>query len=141
MSRFSACNLPTCATLVEGKASICPKCGGPMRDVGESPVRGILLLLCGLFLVGLMGAIAWKMAPSMLSPGETIEGTRFTGSADQARLFLGLFALVILFGLTATVNGIFMIVTRRQSRVLIAISLGLATVLMIAAFIVRKTMA
>ena len=54
MPAYSVCRKSTCATLVEGKTEACPKCGGPMRSVGESPLRGIVLLLCGLFLFFLL---------------------------------------------------------------------------------------
>src|SRR5437868_3057627 len=102
MPAFSVCRKSTCATLVEGKTDVCPKCGGPMRSVGESPLRGIVLLLCGLFLLGLMGTIAYNMYPTLTHPGVRIEGSTFTGTADQARITLLLFAAVIAFGLVAT---------------------------------------
>ena len=57
MSRHSACNLPTCAVVVDGRVGTCPKCGGPMRDVSDSPVRGIVMLVCGVLLTGMMGWI------------------------------------------------------------------------------------
>jgi len=140
MPRFSACNLPTCATLVEGKARICPICGGPMRDVGESPVRGILLLLCGLFLLGIMGLAAHYVVPLMLHPGEEVDGSRFSGTPGQAQMILGLFALVFLFGVAAAANGIHQIVTRRQSRAFVAVTLGLAALLLVAAIVARKAL-
>jgi hypothetical protein len=135
MPAFSVCRKSTCATLVEGKTDACPKCGGPMRRVGESPLRGIMLLLCGLFLLGLMGAIAYNMYPTLTHPGVTIEGSTFTGTADQARITLLLFAAVIVFGLVATANGIYMLITRQQSRMFMFVSLGLAAVLLVITFV------
>jgi hypothetical protein len=132
----SACNQPTCAAVVEGRVRICPKCGGPMRSVGESPARAILLLVCGVLLAGGMGVIMLKIGPSMLNPGvEAADGSSFTGTADQARLFLTLFAAVFVFGLVAIANGIFMLVTRRQSKGFIIVTLGLAAVLIILAIV------
>jgi len=130
----SACNDPTCAELVEGRVSVCPKCGGPMRSVGESPARGILLLAIGLFLLGLMGWITLAMLPTLLRPGVEVDGASFTGTPEQARMILGLFGLVLLFGLVAAANGIFMIVTRRQSWAFIVVTLALAALLLLAAF-------
>ena len=131
----SACNDPRCAELVEGRVATCPKCGGAMRSVGESPGRGLLLLFLGLFLLGLMGSITWYMLPMLLRPGvEMADGSSFTGTPQQARMALGLFGLVLLFGLVATANGIFMIVTRRQSWAFIGITLVLAALLLILAF-------
>src|SRR6185436_9687453 len=107
MPAYSVCRKSTCATLVEGKVPACPKCGGPMRSVGESPLRGIVLLLCGLILLILMGAILYNMYPTLSHPGETIDGSTFTGTADQARITLLLFVAVLVFGLVATANGVY----------------------------------
>jgi hypothetical protein len=137
MSRYSACNLPTCALVVDGRVETCPKCGGPMRDVSDSAVRGIVMLLCGIILVGMMGWIIWTMSPSMLNPGVTApDGSTFTGTDKEAKTFLGLFAVVMLLGLTAIINGVFFIVKRRQSGAFIAISLGLAAILMVLAYFI-----
>ena len=139
MSRHSACNLPTCAVVVDGKVGICPKCGGPMRDVSDSAVRGIVMLVCGVILVGMMGWILWTQTPSMLNPGvEAPDGSTFTGTAKEAQTFLGLFVVVMLLGLTALINGIFFIVKRRQSGLFMAISLGLAAILMALAYVILR---
>jgi hypothetical protein len=135
MAAYSVCRKSTCATLVEGPATTCPKCDGPMRSVGESPLRGIVLLLCGLILLGLMGTITYYMYPTLTHPGVTVEGSTFTGTADQARITLLLFAAVIVFGLVATANGIYMLVTRQQSRAFMFASLGLAAILLVITFV------
>ena len=130
----SACNDPSCAELVEGRVATCPACGGPMRSVGESPGRGLLLVVIGLFLLGLMGSITWAMLPTLLRPGVEVDGSSFTGTQEQAHMVLGLFALLLVFGLTATLNGIYMIVTRKQSWVFIIVTLALAAVIVLAGF-------
>ena len=106
-----------------------------MRSVGESPLRGIVLLLCGLILLILMGAILYNMYPTLSHPGETIDGSTFTGTADQARITLLLFVAVLVFGLVATANGVYMLVTKQQSRAFMFVSLGLAVVLLVIAFV------
>jgi hypothetical protein len=131
MPAYTVCRDSKCATLIEGKVDACPKCGGPMRSVGESPWRGIVLLLCGLFLLVVMGVITWNIYPTLTNPGETIEGSTFTGTADQAQITLLLFAAVIVFGLVATANGIYMLVTKQQSKVFMFVSLGIAALLLI----------
>jgi hypothetical protein len=136
----SACNQPTCATVVEGRVSICPKCGGSMRSVGESPARAILLLICGLLLAGGMAVIYFNIGASMLNPGvESPDGSSFNGTAEEARLFLTIFAAVFVFGLVAIANGIFMLVTRRQSKVFIVITLGLAATLIVLSFVTIRS--
>lgn len=127
---LSTCTQPTCAATLEGKAAICPKCGGPMRQVGESPVRGWILVILGLFLILFMGGITLVVAPTMLRPGETIDGSSFTGTAEQARTALLLFGAVILFGFVAFANGIYMLKTKRQSKGFVIATLALAAVML-----------
>ena len=136
MAAYTVCRKSTCATLVEGKVAACPKCGGPMRSVGESPLRGIVLLLCGLFLIGLMGTILYNMYPTLTHPGVRMpDGSSFTGTADQAQITLLLFAAVIVFGLVATANGLYMLITKQQSRAFMFVSLGIAAVLLVITFV------
>jgi hypothetical protein len=90
------------------------------RERGPGPdwrMRGRVLLAVGLFLVVFMGAIAWNLAPMMLSPGVEVEGSTFTGTETQGRIFLGLFALTGLFGAMSVGNGAWMMATGRRSRV------------------------
>ena len=124
MPDLSTCNAPTCAYTVEGALAICPKCGGPMRAVREPRWRGWVLLGLGLFLVLLMGAITWNLAPSLMRPGEGIAGgSTFTGTVEQARLILYLFYAVIAFGAVTLVNGVYQIVTGRQHWFFVALTL------------------
>ena len=58
-----------------------------------------------------------------------IEGGSFTGTAEQGRIFLGLFLLVFVFGMMSTLYGIFQIVTRRESKAFIIVTLVLAAAL------------
>jgi uncharacterized membrane protein len=136
MAAYTVCRNPKCATLVEGKVEACPKCGGAMRLVGESPWRGIVLLICGLLLVIGMGVITINLYPSLSNPGvRTIDGSTWTGTAEQARMTLLLFAAVIVFGLVATANGVYMMITKQQSKAFMFVSLGLAAVLLIITFV------
>ena len=106
--------------------------------MGNFVLRGWLLVACGLFLVGMMGTITWMMAPRMLRPGTEIDGTTFTGTAEQAEIFLSLFALVILFGALSLANGIYMLVARRQSRAFTILTVALATFLYALAWAIRR---
>ena len=136
MAAYTVCRNPKCATLVEGKVAACPKCGGAMRTVGESPWRGIVLLLCGLILVIGMGVITMNMYPTLSQPGVRMpDGSEWTGTAEQARMALLLFAAVIVFGLVATANGIYMLVAKQQSKVFMVVSLGFAALLLVITFV------
>jgi hypothetical protein len=123
MADLSTCDAPTCAFTVEGSLAVCPKCGGPMRAVRESRLRGWALLLLGLLLVGMMGAITFYMAPALMRPGEEADGNSFTGTAQQARLILYLFWALIGFGAVTTANGLYQIATGRQHWAFVALTL------------------
>jgi len=101
-------------------------------------LRGWVLVVCGLFLVGMMGTITWLTAPRMLRPGTEIDGTAFTGTVEQAETFLSLFALVILFGALSLANGIYMLAARRQSRAFTILTLALAAMLYWLAWAIRR---
>jgi hypothetical protein len=85
---------------------------GPSRNWRA---RGWVMVAAGVFLILLMAAIVRAMAPAMLRPGASIDGTTFTGSPQQAQLFLGLLGLVALFGALSALNGLYMIAAGRRS--------------------------
>ena len=103
-------------------------------------IRGRVLVAVGLFLVLFMGAIALNVAPILLSPGVEIDGMTFTGSEAQAQIFLGLFALVGLFGIVSVLNGAWMIATGRRSRVGVRVFLTLFLILFALGWAVRRGM-
>jgi hypothetical protein len=129
MAEQSTCLSPLCGITIEGSEKKCPKCGWAMRGTRNIRIRGWLLLVCGLFLVLFMGAITWNMLPMLLYPEQAIAAGRFTGTPDQARTFLSLFLMVILFGALGTVNATYMITTGRQNRWFVIVTLVLAAAL------------
>lgn len=91
---------------------------------------GIVLLVAGLFLIGLMATVTVRMYPSLSHPGiADLSGTTFNGTAAQARDTLRLFALVIAFGIVAAANGLWQIATGRRSLVFAGVSLAVALAL------------
>jgi hypothetical protein len=129
MTDYRTCTNPKCGTTVEGRGGVCPTCGAATRNVGESKIRGWLLVGLGLFLVLVMGYIALNTAPTLLRPGVDAGGSRFTGTAEQARTIALLFGAIIAFGATSTVYGIYMLVTGRQNKAFMLASLLLFAVL------------
>ena len=97
-------------------------------------VRGWLSLVIGLFLVGFMGTITYRLAPSLLLPGTRDGGGGFTGTAEQARLILGLFGLVITFGFFSMVSGLWQIVTGRRNKWIWIFMLALFIILILMAW-------
>jgi hypothetical protein len=129
MADQSTCLSPLCGITIEGGEKKCPKCGWAMRGTRSIRIRGWVLLVCGLFLVLFMGATTWNMLPMLLYPDRAIAAGTFTGTPDEARTFLNLFLLVILFGALGTVNALYMISTGRQNRWFVIGSLLLAAIL------------
>jgi len=125
MADLSTCVKPTCAVTVDGDVATCPKCGGPMRAVREPRWRGWVLVMCGLFLAGLMGAITFFLWPTLSDPAAAIADGDFTGTVEQARMMLLLFAVIIGFGLLCLVNGIHQIVTGEQSKPFVIVTVAL----------------
>ncbi|HYG30798.1 MAG TPA: hypothetical protein VD887_11360 [Allosphingosinicella sp.] len=120
MKASRTCPSPTCGARIEAIAPVCPKCGEAM-PAGRA--RGWLLLGLGLFLVVFMGAIAATVGGPLLHAGAEVDGTTFTGTADQAQTVIQLFGAVILFGAVTAAYGTYMIVTGRQSRFFLIASL------------------
>jgi hypothetical protein len=129
MADQSTCLSPLCGITIEGSEKKCPQCGWAMRGTRNIRIRGWILLLCGLFLVLFMGAIAWNLSPMLLYPERAIAEGSFTGTPEQARTFLNLFLLVILFGALGTANALYMISTGRQNRWFVIGTLVLAAIL------------
>ena len=140
MAAYTVCRNPKCATLIEGKVDVCPKCGGTMKIVGESPWRGIVLVMCGLIMTIMMGVITWNLYPSLTNPGVRMpDGGSWTGDAESARMVLLLFYALIAFGVVALANGIYMLVTRQQTKTFMFVSLGLAAAVLLIAFFTMGT--
>jgi hypothetical protein len=124
MADFATCLDVSCNTRVTGRAAACPVCAGPMRNDGASKVRGGLLAGLGLFLVAFMAWIGASMLPAMMPDGmRPGDGPSFTGTADQGRTILALFAAIMVFAATATGYGAYMVVTGRQNRLFMLASL------------------
>jgi MFS family permease len=135
LRRCSKCGYETMEVV-----SKCPQCGRKLLSAGQVRRLGWAQLILGLFLVGLMGTITFNLAPSMLRPGASQSGTRFTGTPEQAQLILGLFGLVIVFGLTGIVNGLWQIITGRRNKWILVIILVLAVLLIVGGRFVYKAL-
>lgn len=71
-----------------------------------SRVRGAVLVVLGTLLaVGLSGVL-FVVAPIVLSPGQSYDNSRFTGSVFEAWLVLGGVAWVALLGVVFAIGGV-----------------------------------
>jgi hypothetical protein len=108
----------------------CPKCQRRMRPAKQMRRLGWILASLGLFLVALPGVLIVYLAPSLLHPRAAEYQPVFNGTAEQGRLALELFGALILFGLNATVGGIFQIKTGRRNIWIFILGAALLAVLL-----------
>jgi hypothetical protein len=58
-------------------------------------------------------------------------GSRFTGTTEQAQLILGLFGLIIVFGLTSIVGGLWQVITGTRNKWILYFGVGLFLLLIL----------
>lgn len=116
-----------CGNTTNEAVKVCPQCGSKRIFSARSMrVRGWLQVVIGLFLVGMMGTITYRLAPSMLTPGTMDDGGgRFNGTTEQAQLILGLFGLLIAFGFFSMLSGLWQAVTGRRNKWIFYFMMGL----------------
>lgn len=83
-----------------------------------------------------MGTITYNLAPLMFGAGKA----RFTGRPEQAQLILGLFGMVIVFGLGSIVNGLYQIKTGRRNKWLFIFMVVLFVVLILFSWFLRSAL-
>lgn len=126
--------------MTTGPVDKCQRCG-KLGTAGQVRRHGWVQLACGIILTGLMGAVTYNVGPLMLRPGqEAAGGERFTGTAGQALLILGIFGLVIMFGLTTIVSGLYQMKTGRRNSRIFVIMLVLFGVLMAVSWLIRAVL-
>ena len=136
MKNLRSCS--KCTYIANDDVARCPECGSWIRKAQGIRRRGWLMMVLGVFLVVLMGAITILLAPSMLAAGSP--GTAFSGTPEQAILFLGLFGVIIVFGFTSIASGIWQIVTGRRNIRIVIVILVLAFLLIVAGSAARSAL-
>ena len=128
-------NCYSCGFAGEAVGNKCPNCGRRLRSAKLVRRLGWLQLFLGLFLVGMMGTITYNLAPALLNPVAPAAGTRYTGTPEQALMILGLFGLVITFGVGSIAAGLWQIATGRRNKWIFIFMLVLFVVVMLAAWL------
>jgi hypothetical protein len=130
MADFSTCTSRTCGAVTPSLTDKCPACGARVLTSRRVRTLGWVALACGVFLVLLMGAVTYFLYPTLSRPGVDMgEAGRWAGTAEQARMVLNLFYLIIALGALAIVGGIVQIRSgRRHPAVVVLTLLGAAVV-------------
>ncbi|MEO7540267.1 MAG: hypothetical protein ABIV21_09575 [Pyrinomonadaceae bacterium] len=112
-----------CGYFGETVETTCPQCNRGLQTSSSIRLRGVLMVLCGTFLIGMMGYISlWALtAVDSTSP----VGARFTGTQQEKMLIFALFAVLIIFGLVSFAGGIWQIIAGRRSKAVVWIGLAL----------------
>jgi hypothetical protein len=129
MADFSTCASRSCRAVTPGIVDKCPVCGARVQTSRRIRILGWLSIACGLFLVAMMGYISMEMYPTLSNPGASVDGGHWTGTAEQARMALNLFYLVIGFGVLATAAGSWMMITGRRHIAITIVTLLVAAIL------------
>lgn len=112
--------------------SQCERCGAGLQSRRWSRRLGGVLVLCGLFITGLMSAVLYFTMPMLMNPGVNIGGSRFAGSPAAALGVSLILGAVWAFGATALGYGVWQMATGKRSlkvaKVMLAIFSGLLAV-------------
>ncbi len=127
----------SCGYATHQLMSHCPQCGGSMQTRRWSRRLGFALILCGLFITGVMGLVLNHLAPILLHPGVTYGTSRFSGTPSQALSILALLGLPFMFGVTALAYGLWQVGTGRRSRKVVGVMLGTCSLLLLVALGLR----
>ncbi|MEO7724853.1 MAG: hypothetical protein ABIU29_09245, partial [Chthoniobacterales bacterium] len=87
----------------------------------------------GALISGVIGFILLLTLPKFLDAVASNGGLRFSGSAGQARLALGVLGVVETFGITIMFYGLWQVVTGRRSKWVIYFAFGIVLVILLLA--------
>ena len=108
---------------------LCPNCRRRLRTTTETRLSGTFQAFGGALLIGLMGYISFWLI------GQTGQG-RFNGTQQELMLIVGIFAVVILFGIVTFAAGLWQLIVGKRNEVFILIVAQLSFVLLAGALYV-----
>jgi len=124
-----------CGFQTSEKLAICPKCGESLLSRRSARRAGGVLVFLGAFLA--LGAV-WalmNLAPTLMHPGEEIDGSTFTGTPSMARQIVAIIGAVGVFGAGSFCYGLWQLKTGRRNRLAVMALVGLAAMLYVGAWL------
>jgi len=117
---------------------VCPQCGQQQfRTPAQIRTLGWMLAVLGAFLTVFMSGLSLAVAKVILLPNLPGTTTRFTGGPNMVLFIIGIFGVVLAFGIASLSAGIFQIKNGRRNRNLTKIILVLAGVFVFVGTVVR----
>lgn len=126
-----------CGFFAETADKICPNCGRQLHTTTATRIRGGLMAACGLVILGIIGPITFWMLNAMNNP--TPGGARFNGNRREALAILGLFGMLITFGVGGTLLGLFQLAMGKRNRILSWAAVGFAVLIFVVGGIIVAT--
>ncbi len=118
MSRILNC--PKCDFETAESLAKCPNCGRTLQSVKKVRILGWLLVILGSGLVVFMGGLGLVLGNIIAKTGQPGRTTRFTGGPEDVMLIIGVFGLVIAFGLASIAGGVWQIwYGKRNNKVMV----------------------
>ena len=133
---------PKCGYETADVVSKCPKCGRRLLSARQVRRLGWVQVFLGIFLAGFIAIIIYKIGPTMLEPEvPDASGSRFTGTREQGQMVLALLGLIIVFGLTTLVNGVWQVATGTRNKWILYFGVGLFILLLAFVWTVQNVFA
>jgi uncharacterized paraquat-inducible protein A len=118
-----------CSYETDTSETICPRCGKTLKSSKNLRVRGGILIACGGFLIVFVTAIAGFLAYLFFGGVMKVPQAEAAKTGMMMFLIFGLLGFIVLFGILALINGIYMLKTGRRSLVLMWLMLGMVFIM------------
>lgn len=127
----SICQSWNCGAMFDGLDKYCPECGN--RAVPQKRLKrmGAMQIVCGVLITVLIGAVSFATVPVILT--ERAAGNPELGGATGL-MIIGLFAMLILFGIGAMLAGWSQMRSGRQNWRLLFGLFGIIAIICFAAY-------
>jgi MFS family permease len=100
-----------------------------LHTVVATRIRGLLMMLCGVFLMAMIGYISIWMLDVIYDPGSS--KAQFTGTRQEKLGIFALFAGIIIFGLGSFLTGAWQAAFGRRNKTLSWIVVGLGILIFV----------
>jgi hypothetical protein len=117
--------------------SQCERCGAGLQSRRWSRRFGGILVLCGLFITGLMSVVLYFTMPMLMNPGVSIGGNRFAGSPAVALVVSLILGTVWAFGATTLGYGLWQMATGKRSKNVAKVMMAIVSVLLVLAYFLQ----